>query len=176
MARAILTHAALLLGGLFIVRLSLKFLDLREWQRGRGLWPARHAKACQALYTLDKSSPWKWKFPDFWVPWWKFTKFLMSFLKPWVSFSSNFAWHFSVMKDNYSVTFRSNVIYFPQKGPIKVQITKTFECLDQNAPNSCNFLITNCFFFKFCITLLSKSYSKKYRRVISQDTEKWWKI
>ena len=108
----------------------------------------------QTLYTLDKNSPWKWRFSDFWVPWWKFTKFLMLFLKPWVSSSSKIAWHFSVVKDNYSVTFRSHVIYFPQKGPIKVQITKTFECLDQNAPNSCKFLTTNCFFFKFFITLL----------------------
>ena len=35
--------------------------------------------------------------------------------------------------------FRSNIIYFAQKGPIKVQILETFECLDQNSPNSCQF-------------------------------------
>ena len=35
--------------------------------------------------------------------------------------------------------FRSNVIYFAQGGPIKVQILETFECLDQNSPNSCHF-------------------------------------
>ena len=35
--------------------------------------------------------------------------------------------------------FRSNVIYFARKGPIKVQILETFECSDQNSPNSCHF-------------------------------------
>ena len=35
--------------------------------------------------------------------------------------------------------FRSKVIYFAQKGPITVQIFQTFECLDQNLPNSCHF-------------------------------------
>ena len=43
-------------------------------------------------------------------------KFLMSFLKPQVSFSSNFAWFFSVMKYTPLYFFRSNV-YFAQKGP-----------------------------------------------------------
>ena len=33
--------------------------------------------------------------------------------------------------------FRSKIIYFAQKGPIKVQILETFECWDQNSPNSC---------------------------------------
>ena len=35
--------------------------------------------------------------------------------------------------------FRSKVIYFARKGPIKVQILETFECSDQNSPNSCQF-------------------------------------
>ena len=35
--------------------------------------------------------------------------------------------------------FRSNVIYFARKGPVKVQILETFECSDQNSPNSCQF-------------------------------------
>ena len=44
-ARAISTHAALPLGGLFIARPSFLFLDLHGWERGRGLSPAPHAKA-----------------------------------------------------------------------------------------------------------------------------------
>ena len=36
---------------------------------------------------------------------WRFTKFLMSCLKPQVSFSSNFASLFRVMRDNCSVLF-----------------------------------------------------------------------
>ena len=35
--------------------------------------------------------------------------------------------------------FRSNVIYFSRAGPIKVQILETFECSDQNSPNSFHF-------------------------------------
>ena len=38
--------------------------------------------------------------------------FLMSFSKPQVSYSSNFASPFSAMKDNSSVIFRSNIKYF----------------------------------------------------------------
>ena len=45
MARAILAHTALPLGGLFIICLSLFFLDLHGLQRGHNLSPARHAKA-----------------------------------------------------------------------------------------------------------------------------------
>ena len=56
----------------------------------------------------------------------------MLFSKRQISFSSNFTWLFSVMKDNSSVLFRSNVIYFAQKKPIKMQIFKTFECSGQN--------------------------------------------
>ena len=35
--------------------------------------------------------------------------------------------------------FRSNVTYFVRMGPIKVQIFETFECPNQNSPNSCHF-------------------------------------
>ena len=46
------------------------------------------------------------KVPIFKVFWWKFAKFFKLFSKPEVSFSSNFAWLFSVMKDNFAVLFR----------------------------------------------------------------------
>ena len=72
--------------------------------------------------------------------WWKFAKFLMSFSKQQVSFSSNFVSLFSFMKDNSSVLFNSNNIYFAQKEPIKVKIFETFECSGQNLSNSlCQF-------------------------------------
>ena len=35
--------------------------------------------------------------------------------------------------------FRSNVICFTQKKPIKVQILETSDCSCQNSPNSCDF-------------------------------------
>ena len=124
--------------------------------------------------------------------------------------------------------FRSNVIYFAQKGPIKAQIFETFECSDQNSPNSCHFWnnksvflqtlhhssvssdVTPLQFFscnficfqqkepiklkiwwnftwaveslKFCTLIDSfgknhiKFQLKKYRRVISHDTEEWCKV
>ena len=63
--------------------------------------------------------------------------------------------HFSVScKITPLYFFRSNVIYFAEKEPIKVQILQTFECSGHNSQNSCHFW--NCqlvFFFKFCITL-----------------------
>ena len=43
------------------------------------------------------------------------------------------------MKDNSSLLSPLYFIYFALKGPIKVQIFETFECLDQNLPNSCHF-------------------------------------
>ena len=45
------------------------------------------------------------KFSDFWVVGWKFTKLLMSYFKPQVSFSLSFASLFSFMTDNSSVLF-----------------------------------------------------------------------
>ena len=61
------------------------------------------------------------------------------FSKPQVSFSSNFAWPFNVIKDIPLYFFRSNFIHFAQKAPIKVHIFETIECSDQNSPNSCHF-------------------------------------
>ena len=52
----------------------------------------------------------------------KFTIFLVSFFKPQVSFSSNFASFFSTMTHNSSIQFGSNIIHFRQKQNIKVLI------------------------------------------------------
>ena len=66
--------------------------------------------------------------------------FLISFSKLQVSFSSNFASFFNVVKDNFSVIFSSSNIYFAQNEPIKVNIFETFECSGQNLWNSlCQF-------------------------------------
>ena len=47
---------------------------------------------------------------------WKFTKFLMSFLKAQVSFPSNFAWIFSAIRSNSSVIFLAQTLYALVKG------------------------------------------------------------
>ena len=75
-----------------------------------------------ALFTLNKKIPWKYQFWHFQVFWWKFAKFVMSFSKLQVIFSLNFASLFGVIKHTPLYFFRSNVVYFAQKGPIKVQI------------------------------------------------------
>ena len=85
-------------------------------------------------------------FDTFEVFWWKFSIFLMSFSKSWVHFL-----YFS--KITPLCLFRSNVIYFEQKGSIKVQIFETFMCLDQIHLMLFIFETTRGFFFKFCITL-----------------------
>ena len=53
----------------------------------------------QPLYILE------WRFSDLSLLTLKFTKFLMSFLKPRVNFSSNFASLFIVMRQNFSEIF-----------------------------------------------------------------------
>ena len=59
----------------------------------------------QTLHTFNKSSPSKCKFSDFPLLALKFTKFLMSFFKQKVSFTSKFGSLFSVIRDNCSVFF-----------------------------------------------------------------------
>ena len=57
------------------------------------------------LIYFEQKEPVKGKYSDFWVVGWKFTKFLMPYLKPQVSFSLNFASLFNVMGDKSSVLF-----------------------------------------------------------------------
>ena len=82
--------------------------------------------------------------------WWTFAIFFMPFSKPQVSFSSNFAWFSSVTNVTPLYFFRWNVVYFAQKGPIKVQIflgflvlrskfTKIQNSFDQKISFSSNF-------------------------------------
>ena len=54
--------------------------------------------------------------------------------------SPNFVSLFSFVKDNSSLLFSSNNIYFPQKEHIKIKFFETFKCLGQNSSNSsCQF-------------------------------------
>ena len=46
---------------------------------------------------------------------------ILTFFKPQVNFSSNFSWLFTPLQ-----IFRSNVIYFAQKGSIKVKLFRLF--------------------------------------------------
>ena len=57
------------------------------------------------LVYFELKEPIKKNFSNFWMVGWKFTKFLMPYLKLQLSFSSNFASLFIVTKDNSSVLF-----------------------------------------------------------------------
>ena len=50
-------------------------------------------------------------------------------------------------KVNLLYFFKSNVVCFAQK-PIKAKILETFECSDQNSPNSCNLWNNKSFFLQ----------------------------
>ena len=80
----------------------------------------------------------------------------MSFLETRISFSSNFASLFSVMKRNTSVFFHLNLICFGQKDPIRVEIFRLSTVrMKINAIPYVIFQATSQFSFKFCITLQS---------------------
>ena len=88
---------------------------------------------------MDKRIPSKSQFWDFQVLWWTFSIFLMSLSKPQVSFSSNFALLFSVVKDNSSVLFKAKRYILCTKGTNQSGNFENFECSGQNSPNSCHF-------------------------------------
>ena len=70
----------------------------------------------------------------------KFSKFLMSFLKTQVSFPSNFASIFSAAKHNSSVLCLTQNYILWSKEPIKEQIIWIFKCSSQDLSNfSCQF-------------------------------------
>ena len=109
------------------------------------------------------------KFSDFWVVWWKFTKFLVSYLKPQVSFSLNFVSLFNVMRDNCSVLYLLKLYIILAKVTHESPKFQTFNCSHEISPN-----------LYFHTVLLLKVYrisaKKKYREAISPDTEKWCRI
>ena len=74
------------------------------------------------IYAIDKSSTSKCKFSDFPLLALKFTKFIISFLKPRASFSSNFASLSTLMRDNSSVLFHLKLYMLSTKGTHQVQI------------------------------------------------------
>ena len=74
------------------------------------------------------------------VLWWRFAKFFMSFSKPQVKFSSNFASTLVSWNITPLYLFSSSIIYFGLKQPIKVPIFETFKFSSRNMSNSlCQF-------------------------------------
>ena len=76
----------------------------------------------QTLHTFHKSSPPKSKYSDFPLLALKYAKFLMSFFKQKVRFSSEFGSFFTVMRDNSPTPFKLKLYMLFTKGAMKVQI------------------------------------------------------
>ena len=81
---------------------------IQIWHHCSVSWKITPLYFCSSnLAYFGQKEPIEKKVSDFWVVWWKPTKFLMLYLKLKVSFSLNFASLFSVMRDNYSALFFS---------------------------------------------------------------------
>ena len=77
----------------------------------------------KTLHAIDKSSTRKCKFLDLLLLALKFVKFVMSFLKPRASFSSNFSSRSSAVRVNSSVLFHPKLLCFGLKEPIKCRFS-----------------------------------------------------
>ena len=115
----------------------------------------------QTLDTSDKHIPSKGKFSDFPL---LGLKFPMSFFKQKVSLS--FGSRFSVMRDNSSELFQLKLYMIWTKRTHQCAKLHTFDCLRKISPN--------VYFDR--LLKLYKILAKKYRGVMSHDTEDWCKI
>ena len=112
-----------------------------------------HFFSSNIRYFCKKTSL-KCKFWDFSVMGSKFTKLLMLFFKAQVSSFFNFASFFSVMIHNSSAFFGSDIIYFRQKQPIKMQIFRHVRaCIKIHEILHVIFGTKSQFSFKLYITL-----------------------
>ena len=85
----------------------------------------------------------------------KFTKFIMPFFEPRVSFSSNVASFISFLRDNSSVLFHLELYMFSKKRIHQNANYQTFNCSHEYQASSLyHFQATSQFSFKFCITFL----------------------
>ena len=117
------------------------------------------------LVYFWQKEPSKKRFPDIWEVGWKCTKFLMSYLKPQVSFYLNFvslSWEITLL-----YLFSWDFIWFGQK-PIRVQNFRLSTALVK-FHQSCTLIVS--FWWKYI-----KFQLKKCGGVMSHDTEEWYKI
>ena len=92
----------------------------------------------------------------------------MSYLKPKISFSLNFASLFSVMRGNSSVHFLAETSYhLDKRSPSKCKISD-FNCWRETSPN--------LYFDRLLFLKVYKISAIKYRGVMSHHTEEWCKI
>ena len=87
--------------------------------------------------------------------WWKFAKFLLSFLKTQVSFPSNVASIFSAIKQNSPILFLAQTLYtLFKRSPLKCKFLRFSSARVKicQIPHV-NFELTSQFLFNFCIIL-----------------------
>ena len=115
----------------------------------------RYFFCAETLYVIDKSSTTsKCKFSGLLLLTLKFNKFLITYLEPSVSFSSNFALPFSVMSGNSSALFHLNLYMIWKNKPIKVQVSRlSTGHIKTNQLPYVIFEATSQFSGNFCITL-----------------------
>ena len=117
---------------------------------------------------FGRKEPIKNKFLEFWVLGGKLFKLFMSYLKPQVCFSSNFASLFSVTRCNSSVLFYLKLYMIWTNEPKKVQ---NFSLLIAQVKFHQTYTLIGIFCWKY-----TKFQLRKCRGFMSHDTEDWCKI
>ena len=113
----------------------------------------------QTLCNFDKRSTSKWNFSDLSLLTLKSIKFFMPFLQPRVSFTSNFAPLFSVMRYHSSVLFHVKRYMLWTKGTHKSANFQIFDCSREISGNYDRRLFS----------------AEKCRGFMSHDDEEWCK-
>ena len=108
------------------------------------------------------------KFSDFWVVWWKFTKFLVSYLKPQVSFSLNLVSLFNVMRDNCSVLYLLKLYIILAKVTHESPKFQTFNCSHEISPN---LYFHRVLLLKVYRISAKKSIEKLFLQTLKSDAE-----
>ena len=126
----------------------------------------------------------KVKCSDFWVDGSKFTKLLISCLKPQVSFSLNFASLLSVTRDNSFVLFQLKLYITWTKGVQQSARFETFDCSRQLSPNLYFDRLLLLKVYKISAKNVHRSYVSWHQRVMQNLREKrfvdskmtriWW--
>ena len=115
----------------------------------------------------------------------KFTKFFMSYLKPQVSFSLNFASLFNVMRDNSSVlSWLKLYMIFTKGAHQSAKFQENFNCSDK-FHQVCTLVGSFCWkYVQFQLKKVQRSYALWYWRlmqnlnksqfIVSDLTRIWW--
>ena len=135
----------------FTVRVKIHHFSNKNWDFLQSLNHSSGSWEITLLHFFSwnficywQSSTWKCKFSNLLLLALKFTKFVISFLKPRASFSSNFASVSSVMRDNSSVLFHLKLFMLSTKGTHQVKILRLSTARMKINQISCHFSSHHC--------------------------------